>query len=234
MLDVGCGEGRFCRMLGAEGIACTGVDPTRALIERARELDPGGAYFEASGDTLPAEDASFDLVTSYLSLLDMPEIQHANRGDVARAEARRHAVDRQLQQLQHSRRRNRLGARLRWRVEALSGRPLSATSAASGPSGAASASSIITARSARTCASFCSHGLELRFFDEPAAYCRSAGSRRRSVIDARRGLLSWNGGSPPRPSLRARQPPKRQIHGHVGQRFWSDGALRDCTRCASS
>lgn len=74
MLDVGCGEGRFCRMLGAEGVACTGIDPTRALIDRARELDPHGAYFQASGDTLPAEDARFDLVVSYLSLLDMPEI----------------------------------------------------------------------------------------------------------------------------------------------------------------
>ena len=74
MLDVGCGECRFCRMLGAEGVACTGVDPTRALIERARELDPCGTYLVASGDVLPAEDASFDLVISYLSLIDMPEI----------------------------------------------------------------------------------------------------------------------------------------------------------------
>ena len=27
-LDVGCGEGRFCRMLAAEGIAATGIDRT--------------------------------------------------------------------------------------------------------------------------------------------------------------------------------------------------------------
>ena len=74
MLDVGCGEGRFCRMLGAEGVACTGIDPTRALIERARELDSRGAYAEGSGDALPVDDASFDLVVSYLSLIDMPEI----------------------------------------------------------------------------------------------------------------------------------------------------------------
>lgn len=74
MLDVGCGEGRFCRMLSAEGVSCTGADPTRALLERARELDPSGVYIEAPGDALPAEDASFDLVVSYLSLLDMPEI----------------------------------------------------------------------------------------------------------------------------------------------------------------
>lgn len=33
VLDVGCGEGRFCRMLEARGLATTGVDPTAALIE---------------------------------------------------------------------------------------------------------------------------------------------------------------------------------------------------------
>ena len=74
MLDVGCGEGRFCRMLGATGIACTGIDPTRTLLEHARERDPRGIYIEASGNALPVGDASFDLVVSYLSLLDMPEI----------------------------------------------------------------------------------------------------------------------------------------------------------------
>lgn len=73
-LDVGCGEGRFCRMLGAHGIACTGIDPTRALLDRARELHPDGEYIEASGDLLPFQDSSFDLVVAYLSLIDMPEI----------------------------------------------------------------------------------------------------------------------------------------------------------------
>lgn len=73
-LDVGCGEGRFCRMLSAKGIACTGIDPTRALLDHARALDQTSSYIEASGEALPFEDASFDLVVSYLSLLDMPEI----------------------------------------------------------------------------------------------------------------------------------------------------------------
>lgn len=73
-LDVGCGEGRFCRILKAEGIKCTGLDPTPALINRARELDQDGVYIEASGELLPFDDASFDLVVSYLSLIDMPEI----------------------------------------------------------------------------------------------------------------------------------------------------------------
>ncbi|MEZ5958909.1 MAG: class I SAM-dependent methyltransferase [Hyphomonadaceae bacterium] len=74
MLDVGCGEGRFCRMLGERGVACTGIDPTTALIERGRARDPNGTYLEASGDQLPIADESFDLVVSYLSLIDMPEM----------------------------------------------------------------------------------------------------------------------------------------------------------------
>lgn len=73
-LDIGCGEGRFCRMLSAEGIACTGIDPTRALLDHARTLDQASSYIEASADSLPFDNASFDLVVSYLSLLDMPAI----------------------------------------------------------------------------------------------------------------------------------------------------------------
>jgi 2-polyprenyl-3-methyl-5-hydroxy-6-metoxy-1,4-benzoquinol methylase len=43
-LDVGCGEGRFCRMLKAAGVAATGIDPTHQLVEAARRRDPSGDY----------------------------------------------------------------------------------------------------------------------------------------------------------------------------------------------
>jgi 2-polyprenyl-3-methyl-5-hydroxy-6-metoxy-1,4-benzoquinol methylase len=36
VLDVGCGEGRFCRMLRATGVAATGIDPTRQLVESGK------------------------------------------------------------------------------------------------------------------------------------------------------------------------------------------------------
>lgn len=70
-LDVGCGEGRFCRMLRARGIEAIGIDPTRILIEEARRRDPGGDYRIAGAEALPFEDGSFDLVVSYLSLIDI-------------------------------------------------------------------------------------------------------------------------------------------------------------------
>ena len=76
-LDVGCGEGRFCRMLGAHGVTATGLDPTRELIAQARRLDPAGHYVEGQAERLLFADASFDLVVSYLSLIDIPDIDAA-------------------------------------------------------------------------------------------------------------------------------------------------------------
>ncbi len=71
-LDVGCGEGRFCRLLRACGIEAVGIDPTAALIEAARGRDPDGDYRAGCAEALDFEDASFDLVVSYLTLIDIP------------------------------------------------------------------------------------------------------------------------------------------------------------------
>ena len=76
-LDVGCGEGRFCRTLQAAGIRTTGIDPTHALIEQARRRDPNGDYRIGQAETLDFPDQSFDLVVSYLSLIDIPDIARA-------------------------------------------------------------------------------------------------------------------------------------------------------------
>jgi len=73
-LDIGCGEGRFCRMLREHDVAAVGIDPTRDLLAAARRRDPRGQYIESEAATLPFADASFDLVISYLSLIDIPDI----------------------------------------------------------------------------------------------------------------------------------------------------------------
>ena len=76
-LDVGCGEGRFCRALAARGIRTVGIDPTEALLGEARRRDPGGDYRPGRAEALEFADASFDLVVSYLTLIDIPDLNSA-------------------------------------------------------------------------------------------------------------------------------------------------------------
>ncbi|MBY0374842.1 MAG: class I SAM-dependent methyltransferase [Bryobacteraceae bacterium] len=78
VLDVGCGEGRFCRMLKAAGVeATTGIDPTGALLDAARTKDPEGEYVEGRAERMGFDDGTFDLVVSYLSLIDIPDARAA-------------------------------------------------------------------------------------------------------------------------------------------------------------
>ena len=76
-LDVGCGEGRFCRLLRPLGIAPIGLDPTAAMIAEARRRDLGGDYRIGAAEQLDFADGSFDLVVSYLSLIDIAELGRA-------------------------------------------------------------------------------------------------------------------------------------------------------------
>jgi SAM-dependent methyltransferase len=78
-LDVGCGEGRFCRMLETAGVKATGIDPMRQFIELARQRHPGGDYRLGNAEALELADASFDLVVSYITLVDIPDFRAAIR-----------------------------------------------------------------------------------------------------------------------------------------------------------
>lgn len=72
-LDIGCGEGRFSRLLAGLGAEVTGVDLTEPLIERARELAVGGdSYMVGDAENLAGiTDESFDLAVSYIVLVDL-------------------------------------------------------------------------------------------------------------------------------------------------------------------
>lgn len=76
-LDVGCGEGRFCRLLQTEGINTVGLDPTKALLAEARRRDPNGTYVEGVAQDLQFQSAAFDFVVSYLTLIDVPDFRAA-------------------------------------------------------------------------------------------------------------------------------------------------------------
>ncbi len=73
-LDVGCGEGRFCRIMRDLGIRTVGVDPTAALLDVARQRDPAGDYRLGTAEALDGAGEPFDLVVSYLSLIDIPDL----------------------------------------------------------------------------------------------------------------------------------------------------------------
>jgi SAM-dependent methyltransferase len=76
-LDVGCGEGRFCRIMQRHGIRTVGIDPTEALIAQARRRDPDGDYRVARAEAPDMPAGSFDLVVSYLTLIDIPDVATA-------------------------------------------------------------------------------------------------------------------------------------------------------------
>jgi len=73
-LDVGCGEGRFCRLLSEVGVAAIGIDPIQTFITHAQRKHPQGDYRIGRAEQLDFPDASFDLVVSYLTLIDIPDL----------------------------------------------------------------------------------------------------------------------------------------------------------------
>lgn len=77
MLDIGCGEGRLCRILKPYFNEAIGIDPTIALIENAQEKDPNGKYIVGNAEELPFDNEGFDLVISCLSLIDIPDFEKA-------------------------------------------------------------------------------------------------------------------------------------------------------------
>jgi SAM-dependent methyltransferase len=76
VLDVGCGEGRFSRMLADRGAAAIGLDPTPGLIAAARSRSKHPCV-RGRAEASPFADASFDLVVSYLSLVDIEGYRRA-------------------------------------------------------------------------------------------------------------------------------------------------------------
>lgn len=82
ILDAGCGEGRFARMLAERGARVVAVDLSRRMIELAEAEEAktplGIEYAEMSMTDLTAfADESFDVAVAYLSLLDVADFETA-------------------------------------------------------------------------------------------------------------------------------------------------------------
>lgn len=79
VIDIGCGEGRFSRLLASLGARVTGVDLTEPFIERARSLSVGDeTYVIDDAEHLTSLDPeSFDLAVSYIVLVDLLDYRRA-------------------------------------------------------------------------------------------------------------------------------------------------------------
>ncbi len=82
VVDCGCGEGRFCRLLVQGGAAYVlGLDLCTAMIEAARDLQAERDEYRVADvqDLSFLGDGTFDLAVSYLNQCDLPDFDANNR-----------------------------------------------------------------------------------------------------------------------------------------------------------
>jgi 2-polyprenyl-3-methyl-5-hydroxy-6-metoxy-1,4-benzoquinol methylase len=81
VLDAGCGQGYFSRLLAGRGADVVGVEPADALIQRARAIEDergqGIRFVQADLSDLPAVGQPFDAVVCSMVLLSVPAWQTA-------------------------------------------------------------------------------------------------------------------------------------------------------------
>lgn len=78
VLDAGCGEGRFARMLAERGANVTAFDLSERMIAHAREAEaekPLGIEYHVADmtDLSRFADATFDVAVAYLSIIDVED-----------------------------------------------------------------------------------------------------------------------------------------------------------------
>ncbi len=71
-LDVGCGTGRFARLLAQRGLDAEGVDPNADVIEAARTAGGGPRYRHVDVRDGQLPDAHYDFISCIASLHHMP------------------------------------------------------------------------------------------------------------------------------------------------------------------
>jgi SAM-dependent methyltransferase len=90
LLDLGCGDGAFCAFAAALGAVVHGIDADPDAVAAALGRVPGGDFRLGLMESLPWDDASFDVVTAFDAVqyaLD-PEAALIEAARVARTDGR--------------------------------------------------------------------------------------------------------------------------------------------------
>lgn len=77
ILDIACGQGFFLKVAQEQGHSTWGVDISAVAIDITRRVTPETHAVNASGQTLPFPDNSFDVVTCWGSLEHHPDMELA-------------------------------------------------------------------------------------------------------------------------------------------------------------
>jgi len=83
--DLGCGPGHVTQFLHRQGVQITGVDLSAAMIDRARQLNPGVAFERGDMRALAAADESIAGMVAFYSIVHFaPDTLVATFAELAR------------------------------------------------------------------------------------------------------------------------------------------------------
>src|SRR5688500_10911352 len=79
IIDLGCGEGSFGKMMASRGARVTGIDACPTMIDAANARRGAGEQYHVNDmeDLRGVGDAQFDVAVSYVSLVDVPDFRRA-------------------------------------------------------------------------------------------------------------------------------------------------------------
>ena len=70
--DFGCGPGQVARYLHQRGVAVCGMDLSRGMVERARQLNPGIEFRQGNMTALDVPDETWAGITAFYAIVNLP------------------------------------------------------------------------------------------------------------------------------------------------------------------
>jgi SAM-dependent methyltransferase len=70
--DLGCGPGQVARYLYECGVAVCGVDLSRGMVERARQLNPGIEFQQGDIKALDVRDQAWSGIAAFYAIVNLP------------------------------------------------------------------------------------------------------------------------------------------------------------------